>query len=187
MTDLLTHLHTRRSIPAPQLGEPGPDAATLADILKIAVRVPDHGKLAPWRFILYRGDGAVRAGAALADLLAGRDPAPSADRLAFERARFTRVPLTIGLVSRAGPHVKVPEWEQQLSAGAVGLNLLHAVQGHGFAAQWITEWPAFDAEAGRLLGLKDGERFAGFVHVGTPKQPPFERDRPDVAALVSEF
>lgn len=187
MTDLLEHLRTRRSIPAIQLGAPAPADDVLRDILTIAARVPDHGKLAPWRFILYRGDGAARAGAALARLLAAREPGAGEDRLEVERTRFTRAPLVVGIVSRAAQHPKIPLWEQELSAGAVGLNLLHAVHAHGFAGQWVTEWPAYDAEAGPLLGLADGERFAGFVHVGTPKAPPFERDRPDVDKLVTEF
>jgi len=187
MTDLLEHLRTRRSIPAIQLGEPAPEAEVLRDVLTIAARVPDHGKLAPWRFILYRDDGAVRAGTALAALLAARDPDAGDDRLEVERTRFTRAPLVVGVVSRAAQHPKIPLWEQELSAGAVCLNLLHAAHAHGFAGQWVSEWPAYDAEAGRLLGLVDGERFAGFVHLGTPKAPPFERDRPDLDRLITEF
>jgi len=187
MTDLLQHLRTRRSIPALQLGAPAPEGDVLLDILTIAARVPDHGKLAPWRFILYRGAGAAAAGDKLAGLLAARDPAAGEDRLAFERGRLTRAPLVVGIVSRAATHPKVPIWEQELSAGAVGLNLLHAAAAHGFAGQWVTEWIAFDVEAGRLLGLDEGERFAGFVHVGTPTAPPFERDRPDVPSLITEF
>jgi nitroreductase len=187
MTDLLTHLRTRRSIPAIQLATPAPSDATLNDILTIAARVPDHGKLAPWRFILYRGAGAEAAGARLAALLKSREPGASEERLALERGRFSRAPLVVGIVSRAAAHPKIPVWEQELSAGAVGLNLLHAVNAHGFAAQWVTEWPAYDAEAGRILGLGDGERFAGFVHIGTPAAPPVERERPDVGRLVSEY
>lgn len=187
MTDLLTHLRTRRSIPAIQLGAPAPAGDVLTDMLVIAARVPDHGKLAPWRFILYRGAGAAAAGAALAGILARREPGIADDRLALERGRFTRAPLVVGIVSRAAPHPKIPVWEQELSAGCVGLNLLHAAHAHGFAGQWLTEWPCYDAEAARALGLAEGERFAGFVHIGTPTAPPFERDRPDIARLVTEY
>jgi nitroreductase len=187
MTDLLQHLRTRRSIPAVSLGAPAPEADVLADMLTIAARVPDHGKLAPWRFILYRGAGAAAAGEELAAILAARDPGIAPDRLALERGRFTRAPLVVGVVSRAAAHPKIPLWEQELSSACVALNLLHAAHAHGFAGQWVTEWPTYDAEAGAALGLADGERFAGFVHIGTPTAAPFERDRPDVAALVSEF
>ena len=183
---LAGYLKTRRTIPAAQLGEPGPDAATLNAMLTIAARVPDHGKLAPWRFILY--DAASRE-EALAGLT--RIAEASADeaerRMRVEKAKgFAAAPLIIGVASAADPeHPKIPAWEQALSAGAVCLNLLHAAAAHGFAAQWLTGWYAYDAEALRWLGLKAGERLAGFVHVGTPQMPPAERDRPDVDALTS--
>lgn len=185
--DLLAYLKTRRSTPILQLSGPGPEGAVLDDILQIAARVPDHGKLAPWRFILYRGAGAVAAGEKLCALKLSREPALAAQLQEAERTRFTRAPLVIGVVSRAGPHVKIPVWEQELSAGAVCLNLLHAVIASGFGGAWLSEWPVFDAEASALLGATAGERFAGFVHVGTPTEPPFERERPDMAKIVTEF
>ncbi len=119
--------------------------------------------------------------------VAARDAVTDADMLDQERGRFTRAPLVIGVVSRAAPHPKIPEWEQVLSAGAVCMNLLHAAHAHGFAAQWLTEWYAFDGEAARRLGLKDGERFAGFVHIGTPNEAPTERPRPVVADLLTSW
>jgi len=103
-------------------------------------------------------------------------------------AMLVVAPLVVGVISRADPkHPKIPLWEQQLSAGAVCLNLLHAAQAHGFSAQWLTGWYAYDAEAMRWLGLKEGERVAGFVHIGTPQMPPAERDRPELAALVTAW
>ena len=185
--ELLAYLKTRRSIPVLQLTGPAPEGAVLDDILKIGARVPDHGKLAPWRFVLYRGAGAVAAGEKLCALKLARDPGLAEQLQQAERTRFTRAPLVIGVISRAGPHVKIPVWEQELSAGAVCLNLLHAIFASGFAGVWLSEWPVFDAEASALLGAKEGERFAGFLHVGTPTEPPFERERPDMAKIVSEY
>ncbi len=180
-------LSRRRTIPIAFVGAPGPDSTQLAQILTVATRVPDHGKLAPWRFILWEGDDRIAVGDALARLRQKQEPAPTAGDLAEERARFSRVPLVIGLVSRAAPHPKATEWEQQLSAGAVGMNLLHAANALGFSGQWLTDWPVYDNDAGTLLGLKPGERFAGFFHIGTPKVAPQERWRPNVAELVTKW
>ena len=176
------YLKTRRSIPAPQLGEPGPDAGALSEMLTIAARVPDHGKLAPWRFIVYaRQDraGAVEALAAIAR----QGGAADAEQRALKAQGFAEAPLVVAVVSAPIPvHPKIPLWEQQLSAGAVCLNLVHAAHAKGFAAQWLTGWFAYDPAALRLLGVGEGERIAGFIHIGTPTMPPTERDRPDVAA-----
>jgi nitroreductase len=183
---LASYLKTRRTIPAAQLGEPGPDPATLRAMLTIAARVPDHGKLAPWRFIVF--DRPTR-GAAVAGLAAIAACAAEVRerRRRLEAARsFADAPLVVGVVSRPIPdHPKIPVWEQQLSAGAVCLNLVHAAWAHGFAAQWLTGWFAYDEEARRWLGLAEGERIAGFIHVGTPSTPPTERDRPDLDAITS--
>ncbi len=181
---LADYLSKRRTIPAAQLGAPGPDSAALHAMLTIAARVPDHGKLAPWRFILFDEDR--RAAVEELVRIAERhgDERERAQRI--EKAKgFADAPLVVCVVSAADPdHPKIPLWEQQLSAGAVCFNLLHAAAAHGFAAQWLTNWFAYDEDAMRFLGLKDGERIAGFVHIGTPKLPPTERDRPDVDAIT---
>ena len=187
MSDALNLILNRRSIPAKGLGEPGPDQDTLRTLLTAAARVPDHGKLVPWRFILFEGEFRARAGERLADLWAGREPDAEPDRLLMERTRFSRSPVVVGVVSRAREHVKIPQWEQVLSAGAVCMNLLTAVNAAGYSAQWLTEWCAFDAEAGRILGLQDGERFAGFIHIGTALEPAFERPRPDLQDITTRW
>ncbi|WP_181703213.1 nitroreductase family protein [Chthonobacter albigriseus] len=187
MTDALTLLKTRRSIPAAFLAEPAPSDADIETLLTIASRVPDHGKLAPWRFILFRGDSRRRAGEKLAQLLAERDPSLPEARLEEERNRLARAPLVVGVVSRAAEHVKIPIWEQQLSAGAASMSLVIAAHAMGYAACWLTEWPSYDAEAGRILGLKEGERFAGLVHIGTPTVPAQDRPRPALADIVSAW
>ena len=185
---LIEYLKARRSIPIPQLAEPGPEPETLAAMLTIAARVPDHGKLAPWRFILYdrtSRDALIRGLTRIAE----RTGDEKEGRTRAEKARALKdAPIIVGVVS--APilnHPKIPLWEQQLSAGAVCLNLIHAAQAHGFAAQWLTGWFAYDAEAKRWLGLKEGEQFAGLVHLGTTTMPPTERERPDIERITTNW
>lgn len=187
MTDTLALLATRRSIPAARIGAPGPDDAALTQLITIAARVPDHGKLAPWRFIRYPATDGARIGAWLAARQLARQPDAPEGQVAQTRARFTTAPVVVGVVSRAREHVKIPIWEQQLSAGAACMNLVVAATAMGFAANWLTEWYAYDAEAAAYLGAGDGERFAGFIHIGTPLDPPFERDRPALDAVFSTW
>ncbi len=187
MPDALHLLTTRRSIAPAFLAEPGPDEEQLRTLLTIASRVPDHGKLAPWRFILFRGEARRRAGEKLAELAAARDPSLPGERLEEERNRLARAPLVVGVVSRAAEHVKIPIWEQQLSAGAAAMNLVLAAHAMGFAANWLTEWVSYDEEAGRILGLAPGERFAAMVHIGTPTVPPTDRPRPALEDIVTDW
>lgn len=187
MSDALNLLLTRRSIPAKNLGAPGPDPETLRTLLTAAARVPDHGKLVPWRFILFQGEAREQAGEHLAGLWKRQNPDADADRLDLERSRFSRTPVVVGVVSCAKQHVKIPEWEQVMSAGAVCMTLLTAAHAAGFSAQWLSEWYALDNEAGKLLGLEGQEKFAGFVHIGTALEPPFERARPDLDAIITHW
>ena len=180
-------LAARRSAAIPALLAPAPSGAELDDILRIASRVPDHGKLSPWRFILFRGEPAVSLGKALARILERREGQPlSETRRAFEEGRFTRAPLVVGVVSTARPHVKIPEWEQVLSAGAATMNLIHAAHASGYGANWITEWPAYDEEAKAVLGIKPDEKVVGFVYIGTANETQSERPRPELSSVVSE-
>ncbi len=182
---LAGYLQTRRSIPAAQITEPGPDAQTLRSILAIAARVPDHGKLAPWRFIIFDRDRREEAVAGLVRI-AGTAGDEKERRFRADKARgLAEAPLVVCVVSRAdSEHPKIPLWEQQLSAGAVCMNLIHAAHAHGLAAQWLTGWYAYDEEAARWLGAKRGERIAGFIYMGTPTAPPVERDRPDLDSIT---
>jgi nitroreductase len=167
--------------------EPGPGNEQISEILTIAARVPDHGKLAPWRFILYRQEEGRRIGTWLAERYAQLNGPLDGDQREKELTRFTRAPVVIGVVSKAGEHPKIPVWEQQLSAGAVCMNLLTAAAAAGFVSQWLTEWYSYDEPAMHYLGARDGERFAGFVHVGTATQPPFERPRPELSDILSTW
>ncbi|MFB2553279.1 nitroreductase family protein [Ensifer soli] len=181
---LLDYLETRRSIPAFQMGEPGPGRAEIDEILTLATRVPDHGKLAPWRFIVYRGEERARISAALAKMALARNPQLSEEMIRVENTRLTRAPVVIAVLSVAAPHAKIPEWEQVMSAGAVCLNLLMAANALGYASNWLTEWYAFEPEAYPILGIRPGERPAGFIHIGTPTVPPTERPRPLLSDVV---
>lgn len=182
---LIDYLAVRRSVPAFQMCEPGPSRAELEDILTLAVRVPDHGKIAPWRFVVYRGEERARIGEALLALALEKNPQLSEEMIAVERARFTRAPVVIAVISTAAPHAKIPEWEQLMSAGAVCLNLLMAANAHGFVSNWLTEWFAYDERAYPLLGVKPGEKVAGFIHVGSTTFPITERPRPALSDVVS--
>jgi nitroreductase len=182
---LIDYLSTRRSIPAFQMSGPGPSKGEVEDILKLATRVPDHGKLAPWRFIVYRGAERQRISEALAKIAMADRPELSDEMVKVENTRLTRAPVVIAVVSRAAPHVKIPEWEQLMSAGAVCLNLVMAANAHGYASNWLTEWYAYDKRAYPILGVNEGERIAGFVHIGTPTVPPTERPRPELSEIVA--
>src|SRR6266849_5095190 len=144
MPDALELLKTRRSIKPIELVGPGPSAAEVETLLTVASRVPDHGKLAPWRFVLFEGDARLAAGAAIAAAFHADHPQADAEQIEFERRRLARAPLVVAVVSRAAPHVKIPEWEQVLSAGAAAMTLVHAAYALGFGATWITEWYAYD-------------------------------------------
>lgn len=187
MTDTLTLLKTRRSIPAVNISEPGPSQAQIDEMLTIAARVPDHGKMTPWRFILFRGDARREAGERTAKRLAEMRPDADPKLIETERNRFQRSPLVIAVVSHTMPSTKAPEWEQLLSAGAVCMNLVVAANAMGFSTQWLTEWVTYDAEALRILGLQPGEQLAGLIHIGTRNTEPFERPRPNLADLVTDW
>ena len=187
MLTALDLLLTRRSVPAAALKPPGPDEAALTTILTAATRVPDHGKLTPWRLIVFRGTGRQEFGDILADAFLAANPAARAEQIAFERGRFLRAPLIIAVVSAPKEHFKVPQWEQLLSAGAVCFNLLHAAHSLGFGASWVTEWYAYNEAVRGAIGLGPSEKIAGFIYIGTAKSRPPERPRPDLNAVVQEW
>ena len=187
MTDILDLLSTRRSVAPVALTGPGPNAQELETILKIGARVPDHGKLAPWRFIVFQGEARARAGAIVAEGFKRREPQADETRLAAEAKRMTMAPLIIGIVSTAKDGAKVPKWEQELSAGAVCMNLLLAAKGLGFAGSWLTNWFSYDRDVLSQFGVKDDERMAGFIHLGRTELAPEDRPRPDLAQIVTYF
>jgi len=178
-------LLSRRSGKARLLTGPGPSKDQLADILKAGARVPDHGKLVPWRFILFEGEARERFADILVNTLTQQGATTNqADEW---RTRVTAAPVIIGVVSRARESINIPVWEQELSAGAVCQNLLIAAHSLGFVASWLTEWYAYHPVVKQKIGLQAGERMAGFVYIGTPTEMIEERPRPDINAIATRF
>ncbi|KQP32598.1 NAD(P)H nitroreductase [Methylobacterium sp. Leaf102] len=187
MNATLDLLRTRRSVPPMRLDGPGPAPAELDALLTLASRVPDHGKLAPWRFLVIAGEARVRIGTVIADTYAADHPEADSGRLDLERARLAHAPVVVVVVSRAGPHVKIPEWEQVLSAGAVCMNLVVAANAAGYATSWLTEWYAYDRRVLDALGLAPSEKLAGFIHIGHPQEVPGDRPRPVLSDIVTRI
>lgn len=191
MSDLIDFLKTRSSTPIVGLIEPAPSADELAQILTIASRVPDHGKLNPWRFIIYRGDARIQIGEMLAERAAQRAQQQNEEfndsHREKELKRFSRAPLVIGIICSPRDTGRIPEWEQFLSSGAAAMQLCNAANALGYGSNWITNWYSDDEEGKRLLGVAPYEKVAGFVHLGTPKAPAPDRPRPDLQAIVSDY
>lgn len=187
-SDTLKLLATRRSVKPDKLLAPGPSAAELEQILTIAARVPDHKKLAPWRFIVFEGDARAKFGEVIADACAAEDKdPPSPVRLETERKRLLRAPLVVAVISRVVERPGAPEWEQVLSAGAAAMNLCLAANALGYGTNWVTEWIAYSPRIRSALGLAANERVAGFVHIGTASEKPEERERPDLKTIVTHW
>jgi len=179
--ETLALLARRRSASAPVLAAPAPTPDELEDLLRLAARAPDHGKLFPWRFLILQGEAKTALVQGLERLAAGQ---PNPDKALATLAKLRNPPLTVAVISRV-IECNIPEWEQVLSSGAVCMNLLIAADAMGYGANWITDWYAYDERALRLLGLEPGERVAGYVHLGTLPEPPLERVRPEVDKLVT--
>jgi nitroreductase len=182
--EVLAFLATRRSTSAVTLTAPAPSPEEIEILLRLATHVPDHGKLAPWRFVILDGEAKARFAERLEALARARGDQTAAAKL----AKLKIPPLAVAVISapRDGP---IPEWEQRLSAGAVCTTLLYAALAMGYGANWITDWYAYDAQAKAILGLSpetgsEEEKVAGFILLGTPREPPLERERPDPASLV---
>jgi nitroreductase len=185
---MLWLLETRRSVAPLALQPPGPTSEQLRRLLTIAARVPDHGALVPWRFITVQGDARRHLAAALAQLYLDNSPAPATEQARKNAARieaaYASPPVIVLVISRVRAATQIPEWEQILSAGAVCMNLLTAATAMGYAANWLTGWAAYSAEARALIGLAEDERLAGFIPIGTGTQPPSDRLRPALESIV---
>ena len=187
-TGMLDLLRTRRSVKPDKLGLPAPSPAQLNEILTIAARVPDHKKLAPWRFIIFEGAARERLGEVFADACQAEErEQPSPVRLEMERLRPQRAPLVVAVVSRVVPSPGAPEWEQVLSAGAACFNVCLAANALGYASNWLTGWYAYSPHVTAALGLAANERVAGYIHIGTAQDRPEDRDRPALASIVTRY
>ena len=177
----------RNSAPIPELREPAPGDDEIATMLRIATRVPDHGRLAPWRFVLYRGKAREEIGEKLAELAEKREGPLTEGRRNQELTRFSRAPLVIGVISSPKENPKIPQWEMFLSGGAAAMSLVLAANALGYGTNWITNWYSDVEEGRRILGLAPHERVVGFVHIGSYEGPAPERPRPDPAALYADY
>lgn len=185
--NVIDHLLTRRSVKAVAIAEPGPSPKDLETILKAGMRVPDHGKLTPWRFIVIKGAAREKFGNLLARIYAEETPEAREAQLKYNRELPLRAPVIVAVLNKRTPDHKIPLWEQELSAGAACQTMLIAALAMGYAAQWITEWPAYNAKVIEALGGSPDDRIAGFLYLGTKQEPPEERDRPDYDDIVSDW
>ncbi|MGH7028012.1 nitroreductase family protein [Brevundimonas sp.] len=179
--EALARLAARRSASAQLLGAPGPSETEIERILSLGARTPDHGKLFPWRFVVLGPQSRTDLSEALAVLA---ETQGRIDKDLAVLAKLANPPLTIMVVSTPIQGHKVPVWEQQLSAGAVCMNIEHAADALGYSASWITDWYSYDPAAVALFGVQDGETIAGFIHLGTLSEAPLERPRPVMAHKV---
>ena len=180
--EVLDFLATRRSASALTLAAPGPSAEELSALVRLACRVPDHGKLTPWRLIVLETAPKAEFAARLEALALAREDTKAAAKL----AKLKTPPLCVAVVAR--PQLsEIPEWEQLLSAAVVCTNLLYGATAMGYGANWITDWYAYDPDALKILGLEAGERVAGYILMGSPKEAPLERVRPDPESLVTPW
>jgi nitroreductase len=177
----------RNSAPIQELREPAPSDDEIATMIRIATRVPDHGRLAPWRFILYRGRAREEIGEKLAELAEKREGPLTEARRNQEQTRFSRAPLVIGVISSPKENPKIPQWEMLLSGGMAAMNLMIAAKALGYGTNMITNWYSNVEEGRRILGLAPHERVVGFVHIGSYDGPAPERPRPDPAALYADY
>jgi nitroreductase len=185
--EILTYLKQRRSELALTMEGDAPNEAELQEILTVASRVPDHGKLVPWRFVIYTASTRAKIGKglqAIADQI-GNDMAKKKYEKCIER--FISAPMVIGIISTACEHEKVPVWEQWLCGGAVAMNCLIASQALGFGAQWLTGWLCYDEGALKLLDVAENEKVIGLMHIGRSTAEKHDRDRPDLNKITKTF
>jgi nitroreductase len=185
--NMLAKLETRRSVPMRAFDPMPIPTEHLNRILSIAARSPDHGRLAPWRFIVIESEARRISGERFDALYAARNPGLDASKSNMWTLYMMRAPVTVVVVSRPDPTSKIPEWDQILGSGAVGMNLISAASAHGYATQWLLKWPGRDPEAAAILGIQTGERVAGFIHLGRQTERPADRVRPDLEAIVTRW
>ena len=183
--EFIDFLLSRRSVIANLIKDPGPTQEDLQKIVQAAMRVPDHGRLEPWRMLVLRDRAREELGHVLKDAFVEENPKATEVQVNYEQNRLTRAPVVVAVVSKVLKDHKIPEWEQILSSGAACQTMLIAAQSMGYAAQWLTEWYAYHPAVSKALNLEENERIAGFVYIGSGKAPS-ERDRPEYENVVTE-
>ena len=187
MNNMSDYLLSRRSVVIRDMGEPGPSEPEMQKILSAGMRVPDHGRLTPWRFVVINGEGREKMGVVLKTAFKKERPDAIEEQLEIEQQRFTRAPTIVAVISKTNPEHKIPEWEQVLSSGAACQNILTSALSMGFAAQWVTEWYAYNTDVKLSLGLETRDRIAGFIYLGTRTETPKDRTRPAYESIVSHW
>jgi nitroreductase len=186
-SSVLAFLKSRKSASAKTMTGPGPSQSQIDEILEIAVRVPDHGKLAPWRFVLIEGEGRARVGEGFAQVWSKNNPSHGGESLNFQLGLFMRAPLILIVVSTAAANGKIPVWEQQLSSAAVCYSAVLAATALGFDVQWQSDWVAYDDGAKAVMGVHAHEKVSGIIYIGTSNVPLEDRPRPDVSTLLTRI
>ena len=186
MQNPLHSLLTRRSVSVRDLTIPLPSEVEMEQILRVATRVPDHGKLCPWKIVILKEEGQYKLGAIALTQFSQQFPEATEAQRMVEQNRFARAPLCIAVISTPKLGTK-PIWEQELSAGAVCTNLLHAIHALGYGGKWLTEWVAYDPEILKALGGANTDRIAGFIYIGSKKLEPEDRERPRLQDVMSEY
>ena len=187
LNDAFERISQRRSVKAADICEPGPSEPQIKKILQAAARVPDHGKLGPWRFILFQGKSRQAFGEFLSKRFKEVNPTVPEALLKMESLRFMRAPLIICVVAKIKKGIRIPEWEQELSVGASCQNILNATNFLGFSGQWLTEWYSYDEKVNSCLGLDKDERVAAFIYIGSSAEKPTERQRPNLDTRVTRW
>ncbi|KTE34056.1 MULTISPECIES: nitroreductase family protein [unclassified Sphingopyxis] len=186
-SSLLAHLATRRSGKARDMVAPGPDAAQLHDVIALALRTPDHGKLAPWRIVTVADDQREAFATLLKEAWVKENPGAAGLDLSALDQFAHQAPTLLVLLSTPVAGAKIPVWEQQMSAGAVGMNLLHATHAHGFVGSWLTGWAAYSPDVAAAFGAREGDTIVGYFFLGTAGAPLSERPRPEYDEVVRSW
>lgn len=182
---VLDYLKKRRSCKLALMGDRGPTDAEIASIIQAGARVPDHGKLAPWRFVVFTGDARRTFGAqVLRPAYAKIEPDAAPAKLDLEAERLVRAPCVIAVISTP-KESKHPVWEQHLSAGAAAYNLCLAANAMGYGTNWLSEWFSYNDDVATALGLGEADRLAGFIYIGAPCEKGEERPRPELKDIMA--
>ena len=186
-SSLLAHLATRRSGKARDMIAPGPDAAQLREIIALSLRTPDHGKLAPWRIVTVAAEQREALAALLKQAWISENPGAAGMDLSALDQFAQQAPTLLVLLSTPVPGSKVPVWEQQMSAGAVGMNLLHAAHAHGYVGSWLTGGAAYNPDVAAAFGAGESDTIVGYFFFGTAARELDERPRPEYDDVVGPW